>query len=104
MPQTSMKPGRPTDQRRPHRPVIRHVLIVGAGLSGATLARCLAEAGLRVTVIDQRHHVAGNCHTERDAETGVLVHRYGPHIFHTNDLMSGSLCSGLQSSNGLSTV
>ncbi|NRB02360.1 MAG: FAD-dependent oxidoreductase, partial [Rhodobacteraceae bacterium] len=66
--------------------MIRHVLIVGAGLSGATLARCLAEAGLRVTVIDQRHHVAGNCHTERDAETGVLVHRYGPHIFHTNDL------------------
>jgi UDP-galactopyranose mutase len=63
----------------------RHVLVVGAGLSGATVARCLADAGCFVDVIDQRDHVAGNCHTERDAEPGVLVHRYGPHIFHTNN-------------------
>jgi len=60
-------------------------LIVGAGLSGATLARALAEQGHPVQVIDERDHVAGNCHTEIDAETGVLVHRYGPHIFHTDD-------------------
>jgi UDP-galactopyranose mutase len=60
-------------------------LTVGAGLSGAVLARGLAQAGHMVTVIDSRHHVAGNCHTERCAETGVLIHAYGPHIFHTDD-------------------
>lgn len=60
-------------------------MIVGAGLSGAVIARKLAEAGHVVTVIDQRPHIAGNCHTERDAETGIMVHVYGPHIFHTDD-------------------
>jgi len=61
------------------------VLMVGAGLSGAVIGRELAEAGHRVTVIDARPHVAGNCHTERDPDTGVMVHVYGPHIFHTDD-------------------
>ncbi|SES39155.1 UDP-galactopyranose mutase [Tranquillimonas rosea] len=61
------------------------LLMVGAGLSGAVIARRLAEAGHRATVIDARPHIAGNCHTERDPETGVLVHVYGPHIFHTDD-------------------
>lgn len=61
------------------------VWIAGAGFSGAVIARELAEAGLKVTVYEARSHVAGNCHTERDEETGVLVHRYGPHIFHTGD-------------------
>ena len=60
-------------------------LMVGAGLSGAVIGRTLAEAGHDVTVVDARPHVAGNCHTERCAETGVLVHVYGPHIFHTDD-------------------
>ena len=50
------------------------VLIVGAGLSGAVMARQLAELGHQVTVLDQRNHVAGNCHAARDAATGVLVH------------------------------
>lgn len=63
----------------------KHVLMVGAGLSGAVIGRMLAEAGMRVSVVDARAHVAGNCHTERDAETGVMVHTYGPHIFHTDD-------------------
>lgn len=61
------------------------VAIAGAGLSGAVIARQLAEAGFKVDVFEPRPHVAGNCHTERDPETGVLVHRYGPHIFHTAD-------------------
>lgn len=61
------------------------IVIVGAGLSGAVLGRVLAEAGLRVRIVESRSHVAGNCHTERDDETGVLVHVYGPHIFHTDD-------------------
>lgn len=59
--------------------------IAGAGLSGAVIGRSLAEAGHQVVIYDPRDHVAGNCHTERDAQTGVLVHRYGPHIFHTDD-------------------
>lgn len=62
------------------------ILIVGAGLSGAVLGRGLAEAGHKITVIDSRTHVAGNCHTERCTATGVLVHVYGPHIFHTDDV------------------
>lgn len=61
------------------------LLMVGAGLSGAVIGRALATAGHDVTIIDTREHVAGNCHTERDSDTGVMVHIYGPHIFHTND-------------------
>lgn len=61
------------------------IAMVGAGLSGAVIGRALAEAGHAVTVIDSRPHIAGNCHTARDADTGVIVHTYGPHIFHTDD-------------------
>ena len=56
--------------------------VVGAGFSGAVVARELANAGHSSTVFDSRDHVAGNCHTARH-ETGVMVHKYGPHIFHT---------------------
>ena len=59
--------------------------MAGAGLSCAVIARLLAEAGHRVQLFDRRAHVAGNCHTERDAGSGVMVHVYGPHIFHTDD-------------------
>lgn len=61
------------------------IVMVGAGFSGAVIGRALAQAGHDVTVIDSRDHVAGNCHTARDADTGVMVHTYGPHIFHTDD-------------------
>ena len=61
------------------------MLMVGAGLSGAVIGRMLAETGMDVTVVDSRNHVAGNCHTERDTASGVMVHIYGPHIFHTDD-------------------
>lgn len=63
----------------------KKILNVGAGLSGAVIARKLAEAGHSVTVLDERAHIAGNCYTERDVETGVMMHVYGPHIFHTDD-------------------
>ena len=59
--------------------------IVGAGFSGAVIGRALAEAGHNVLVVDEREHVAGNCHSRRDPETGVMTHVYGPHIFHTAD-------------------
>ena len=58
------------------------VAVVGAGFSGAVVARELAEAGHSIEMFESRDHVAGNCHTRRH-ESGVMVHVYGPHIFHT---------------------
>lgn len=58
--------------------------IVGAGFSGAVIARYLALKGHKILLIDERAHLGGNCHTERDPQTNIMVHRYGPHIFHTN--------------------
>lgn len=60
-------------------------LVIGAGFSGAVLAHQLAQhLDCTIDIWDERDHVAGNCHTSRDAETGVMVHRYGPHIFNTD--------------------
>jgi UDP-galactopyranose mutase len=61
------------------------IAIVGAGFSGAIVAHELAKSGYECDVFETRHHVAGNCHCERDQQTGVLIHVYGPHIFHTNN-------------------
>lgn len=58
-------------------------LVVGAGLYGATFARESADAGKKVLVIDKHPHIAGNAYTEKIA--GINVHKYGPHIFHTNN-------------------
>ena len=58
-------------------------LVVGAGFAGAVLAERLASAGQRVLVVERRNHVGGNAYDHHD-EAGVLVHKYGPHIFHTN--------------------
>ncbi|VTY32427.1 UDP-galactopyranose mutase [Xylophilus ampelinus] len=62
---------------------MRPILIVGAGFAGSVTARYLADAGKVVHVIDKRNHLAGNAYDELDNH-GVLIHRYGPHIFHTN--------------------
>lgn len=59
------------------------VLVVGAGFSGATAARLIAEAGFRVHVVDRRPHVGGNAWDTVDAH-GVRIHPYGPHLFHTD--------------------
>lgn len=59
--------------------------MAGAGLSCAVIGRSLAESGHKITMFESRSHIAGNCHTERDPKSGVMVHAYGPHIFHTND-------------------
>jgi len=60
-------------------------LVVGAGFSGAVLARELAESlPVRIVVVDQRDHVAGNSHTVRDPRSGVMIHAFGPHIFNTD--------------------
>ena len=70
------------------RPASRHkpfdYLIVGAGFAGSVLAeRLTTQLGKRVLVVDRRPHIGGNAYDEKDA-AGVLMHRYGPHIFHTN--------------------
>lgn len=63
------------------------ILVVGAGLSGATVARVLAEAGKRVAVIDRRGHLAGNAfdYVDTPVTDAVRIHHYGPHIFHTKN-------------------
>lgn len=58
-------------------------VIVGAGIFGATVAERLASAGRRALVIDRREHLAGNIYSYTDEETGIEVHKYGSHIFHT---------------------
>ncbi|MHB1286457.1 MAG: UDP-galactopyranose mutase [Leptospirales bacterium] len=60
-----------------------NILVVGAGFAGSVVAEQLAEKGHEVMVIDRRPHFAGNAFDEGDAN-GILIHRYGPHIFHTN--------------------
>lgn len=59
------------------------VLVCGLGFAGATVARALADAGWRVHAVERRAHIGGNAFDAHDAH-GVLVHRYGPHAFHTN--------------------
>jgi len=61
----------------------KKILIVGAGFAGSVCAREMAEAGHQVLVVDRRDHIAGNAFDVKD-EHGILIHQYGPHIFHTN--------------------
>ena len=60
------------------------VLAVGAGYAGGVAARALAERGKKVLVLERRDHIGGNAYDCLDKH-GVLIHQYGPHIFHTND-------------------
>lgn len=60
--------------------------IVGAGFTGSVIANELAKAGYIIDVFESRNHVGGNCYTERDEWSGIMIHKYGPHIFHTDDL------------------
>jgi len=60
--------------------------VVGSGLFGLTVAeRCAAELGLRVLVVERRAHIGGNAYSERDPTTGIEVHKYGAHLFHTSN-------------------
>jgi UDP-galactopyranose mutase len=60
-------------------------LVVGAGFSGCVIANQLVQLlDCTVDIVDERPHLGGNCHTDRDEETGVMVHHYGPHIFNTD--------------------
>ena len=62
------------------------LLVVGTGFFGLTVAeRCASELGLRVLMLDRRHHLGGNAYSEREPETGIEVHVYGAHLFHTSN-------------------
>lgn len=60
-------------------------IIVGAGLYGSILARELTDIGKRCLVVDKRNHIGGNCYSEYSPEANIHIHKYGPHIFHTNN-------------------
>lgn len=60
------------------------VLIIGAGLTGCTLARRLAEENKKVLIVEKRMHLCGDCYDYRD-KSGILIHKYGPHIFRTDN-------------------
>ena len=60
------------------------IFVVGAGLSGATIARLFAESGYDVTVIDRRTTIGGNAYDCVD-KNGIMIQPYGPHIFHTDE-------------------
>jgi len=61
------------------------LVVVGSGLFGSVVAEQASRAGVRVAVIEARDHIGGNCYTYDDAETGINVHKYGSHIFHTDN-------------------
>jgi UDP-galactopyranose mutase len=61
------------------------LLIVGSGLFGLTIAERAAAAGRKVTILERRHHIGGNAYSEAEATTGIEVHRYGAHLFHTSN-------------------
>jgi UDP-galactopyranose mutase len=63
---------------------MKKIAVVGAGFSGAVVTHILAQKGYDVHLFESRKHLAGNCHTQRDIETNIMVHVYGPHIFHTD--------------------
>jgi len=61
------------------------LLVVGSGFFGLTIAERAAQAGRKVTVIERRSHIGGNAYSEAEPTTGIEVHRYGAHLFHTSN-------------------
>ena len=62
------------------------LVVVGSGFFGLTIAeRCATELGLKVLVLERRHHIGGNAYSEAEPETGIEVHKYGAHLFHTSN-------------------
>lgn len=76
-------------------------LIVGAGLFGSVLAERIAnDLGKKVLIIDKRSHIGGNCYSEVDEETGIEVHQYGTHIFHTSSVKAWNYINRFTEFNG----
>lgn len=62
-----------------------HYVVAGAGLSGSVFARQMAEKGYEILVLERRQNIAGNLYDEKNS-SNILVQRYGPHVFHTNNI------------------
>ena len=68
------------------KPMTYDLIVVGAGLFGLTVAERVATLhGKKVLIVERRDHIGGNCYSERDPETGIEVHKYGAHLFHTSN-------------------
>ena len=69
-----------------HPDVTPDLVVVGSGFFGLTIAeRCATELGLRVLVLERRHHIGGNAYSEKEPTSGIEVHKYGAHLFHTSN-------------------
>ena len=66
---------------------MKKALIIGSGFAGATSSRFLAESNFNIDLIERRNHIGGNSYSYKDVKTGIEIHKYGPHIFHTNSKM-----------------
>jgi UDP-galactopyranose mutase len=65
---------------------VTDLVVVGSGFFGLTIAeRCARELGLKVLVLDRRYHIGGNAYSEPEPQTGIEVHKYGAHLFHTSN-------------------
>ena len=79
------------------------LVVVGSGLFGLTIAeRCARDLGLRVLVLDRRSHIGGNAYSAPDPETGIEVHQYGAHLFHTSNQRVWEYVNGFTSFTGYS--
>ncbi len=75
-----------TPDPSPRRPTCLTSWSSGSGFFGLTIAeRCASELGLKVLVLERRYHLGGNAYSEKDPETGIEVHKYGTHLFHTSN-------------------
>ena len=77
-----------------------NAVVAGAGIWGCTVARILAEAGIKVLVLEKRSVIGGNCRCEIDEDTGIEIHTYGSHIFHTSDKEVWNFVNRFTSFNG----
>jgi UDP-galactopyranose mutase len=79
------------------------LVVVGSGLFGLTIAeRCVRDLGLRVLVLDRRSHIGGNAYSAPDPDTGIEVHQYGAHLFHTSNQRVWEYVNGFTSFTGYS--
>ena len=80
------QPDASADSQADSQPGLPDLVVVGSGFFGLTVAeRCANDLDLKVLVLERRHHLGGNAYSERDPETGVEVHKYGAHLFHTSN-------------------
>lgn len=72
---------------------MKKYLVVGSGFFGLTFAQQLAEHGEKVTIVEKRNHIGGNSYSEIDKETGIEIHKYGSHLFHTSSDQIWEYCN-----------